>query len=977
MRLILSLLFPHALRMQGEGVDLHYSGDSADTRPRIWVSFPASADPEAQYSLLFDSGSFSTHIQCSVIGVCVDDEGSLAAPGVEMEKPVGAPRKVYIHPAGVDSPDTTIVRRSLLYGTEGAFHSFESHAQKRETIQLIGSLGEVVDVKNVPIFLTTVIHDPKKDLGYIGAARATPLGQIGFTYIPPLVIPIGETTGIHENAGRVIIGAEPSAEILDTLCVGYGRRGMKMHRYPIVSLFDGSLWYVEGSVTLKGLDDGRHAFWMVDTGALGVWLPRMTYDTWERGVIDSGSSVSTYVPGRTKVSNCENYETRFPTITLSIGLGRQFDFDGIFSVEISPREYIVSVAGDKSTCYAQLHRKEGMDGKPIILGLQFLRNTVTQFGTMKGSIGFCHLRVPRAPRPHPPAPRFIEVVGGEGPPPRLSSEVCAQRPASEWVYVRSANELFPGSVRDRRWADYGYFSSVPASERRDKLSERWHTVWSVLDPSATGFHLPTQMFDQVIKQIRKICRSVGHDDGGMGMKISDCPVSDPPWYEALPTIWFHFGMSRYTTPDVYISQTGEGTWLCILHRAKSNPIFGLASVTMTLQMMAGHSLVLDRTMKFFTACRSMEPTTANAAIWMRDRSVVLPSMILDSPPGAGLIGGRSIEPPKALLSFEGSRGRNVLYSFNVNTFNDVSSMRYGGTTRFGAATPSDPVGDDDDEGGVRFASADDGYIDIDAVRVPVRVRYSIGIFERVEETVRIMGKSAHNANDHFEFPIHLDLVAPSAWAPTRKPELGAGPNSDFARAVGYFALIPSSTTGKIDVLVGEADGSRLDSHCRAGESIRWMQNGTVTSPWQISVFIDGTPLRPLIDSTSVYISVPLGTFAKLRSKIDSVMKSTSTAYVESSGDGEFDRIVNGRCDAVTVRKLDRIAILYDDLKVELTGEDYVFAGDDGACYSRLKGVDTATSVIPLGLPFLNKVVAVFDQEMLRVGICRARFPITR
>ena len=177
--------------------------------------------------------------------------------------------------------------------------------------------------------------------------------------------------------------------------------------------------------------------------------------------------------------------------------------------------------------------------------------------------------------------------------------------------------------------------------------------------------------------------------------------------------------------------------------------------------------------------------------------------------------------------------------------------------------------------------------------------------------------------------------------------------------------------------MGERDDSRLSPECRAGDSPTWLllENGT---HWVVpgNVGYDGSvaaKAKLLIASGYERLQLPSPVYTAVTKKIESL---SGGEFTHSTQD-KFGRIQ--KCDEALIARLPTIRIrIAEAVDLELQGRDYVSvrAGHDGECFSKLEQcIDKPDRICEIGLPFLNKVVAVFDNEFNRIGFCPARIPL--
>ena len=202
------------------------------------------------------------------------------------------------------------------------------------------------------------------DIGIFGAGPSSDFARaVGvFTFSPH-----------PEDAGTIGIGEPPAVCPSDD----------PIRYYPNSAEFPGHWVVAAGGVTVG---DGQRldVDWMVDTGAAGYFLLPESMDYFQRQLRSVGSDV--VIPADWAVpvvSNCLDYETRFPTIHYQIG-------DAI-NIVVYPRDYVVSWNETTQTCYINIFSDGYRDYPKLrLLSIDILRKLdLTVFDTMNSRMGFC------------------------------------------------------------------------------------------------------------------------------------------------------------------------------------------------------------------------------------------------------------------------------------------------------------------------------------------------------------------------------------------------------------------------------------------------------------------------------------------------------------------------------------------------------------------------------------------------------------
>ena len=905
---------------QGAVIDLHRNEFPEDDRWRVWVQFLQPRGGR-RHSLLLDSGSRFGHILCTEVGVCDDDPFLPATLDVQG----------YVH---VDGDPEIVGPCTLKFGTEANSCSVEVKVKVSQKAEIIGVRDRVSFPQQM--HLTTGPGDTHVGLGLIGAAPASWFAENTgiFTLIPP---PLRDWPRLpRENAGMLVVG-ERDEGVLSQRCRGRGdEKGTDW--VPLVNdVFDG-YWVVDGSAWVGGsaASSSRRTkiVWVVDTGATGFFVPMETYELAMAAIAASGSTVGELLPRsqRTRISDCDGYETRFPIISIQMGPH--------FIVEITPKDYVDTVTSPDCIIQlvpAQIPRHPGVQ----IIGTGLLWKLVTVFDAHRNRMGFCHLEHSRPPRPlleRPPAP--VTDAGGT---------LCAAAAASPWigatVDILHQNLVLTGSVVGDMGGTVG-----------------WNTVavdWR-LDPDADGIYVPERIYALLMDRIQQFGGEPGEYEDGFGTRVSNWPplsVSDHPTPILLPTLMFKVGSSSVLRipPTMYMT---DGN-LCTLHPSSSEwgDVSGNPMVPLGPAALQGRIVEADPANTRVRICNGVQPTG-------RGVIEVVPHGLIRTVIGVLMLRCDSLMntggPPAVDVVF-GDQGLNRVYSLLINTASSIPRMRFGGNALAG-----------DLPGQLRHrtvAARDEGYIDTGAVRIPTDFD-APGFMQRIDEA---MVMEDQYSRSELRVSVHMDIVDPHLARWREHNELAADRSSQFALTVGVFALIPdSSRAQRLQVLVGQRDDARLSSWCSEGEAVKWLMLGS-GKDWIVAGDVGRSPTKWLVDSVGGFVLLPPILYSTVT---DSIAALAGTEYIHASED-MYGRIPD--CDDELISRLPAIRITVKGaVEVRLEGRDYVFRLEGGGdeCYSRLlRGVDSPEVPLGLGFPFLNKVVTVFDNELNRIGFCPARYPL--
>ena len=714
-------------------------------------------------------------------------------------------------------------------------------------------------------------------------------------------------------------------------------------------------WTVSGSV------DEFITTWVIDSANPSVYLPETVLES----TIGAIQAVTLYSRGVRKpgtVDACDPATLdKFPVIRVSIGVGVQVALTGYDYI------YYNSVNGK---CASRLRPWEPIVSRQV-LGFPILNKVVSVFDHDLERMGFCHFQPAREPR----SPRPLALLS---------------MPSTIWL----GNErdrvdcADPASGDGRRWnlanydSNYGKWTVWGRAIGRDTGGDfaTVPTLW-VLDPSArAGLYLPRPLYLLVMSRLQGIIRSPtglvggilrrfmnrpisaspGTLEAGLGIRFPNCP----PDVGQYPSVRLRLanvngpyapGSDVNILPDDYLVRNeGDAGCLCLIQPSPEGWSDEMAPLGPILLKERGAVVVLDSANSRVSVCaprrRHARPV---GGMYLLPRPVsprmlvIEPYMLTSAPAGTGGAG-----PTIRVLLQE--QGLNIIHTLSLNTAASSSSMPFGGNalTERGL-TPR------------RFAAAGEGYLDTGAARVTFG-RMAKGMVKRIEESATLLRTRAVGGVGH-EFNVPLLMYLTNGDVVDARAELAADRASEFALTVGTFALIPNNVVGHFDVLVGERDRAVLDDHCAPGASVQWADVATDWVSWVAKVHVVGaTESEWIVDSSLDQLSVPP---AGMSLFYDQLVAVAGPVINET----KFEAIT--ACNPDVMDRLPEFRISANGVHVVLRGADYVFRQGD-ECLSRLRvAVPDHPADQILGIPFLRKVVSVFDRGTNRIGFCNAKFPL--
>ncbi len=225
--------------------------------------------------------------------------------------------------------------------------------------------------------------------------------------------------------------------------------------------------------------------------------------------------------------------------------------------------------------------------------------------------------------------------------------------------------------------------------------------------------------------------------------------------------------------------------------------------------------------------------------------------------------------------------------------------------------------------------------------------------KRIEETATVGGLA---------FPLTLSLAGVGMDQAVYPGILGASFNSDFASAVGAFALVPAKPW---NLLVGN---HALNGYCRT--SMRFTHN-IAHSHWIVSgnVKIDRTVSahKFLIDTGASGLFLNKDSYALLATRLEKL-----GSPLDSTADGNYNIARN--CKEYKTR-FPNIYYRIAGIDVMFRPEQYInfVAPDYSSCHVMINNANLeASNQVILGTKVLAKLVVKFDRNNQKVGFCHSK-----
>ena len=372
--------------LQPRELSMHYNPFVDDIRPRIKVSFLAHSQ-DIGFSLMLDTGSSVSHL---VQARGTPEEAArlehappsyLPEDGIDSsEEPVVRPAKWEEGYLNVGLVSQTAEGRDIVYGADGNTRAIPTTEGINEIAQLFS--GSTSFVFEMNMYLTTGMDNRFTGVGLLGAGVTSDFARaVGvFAYMGPVV----DYTGwALTSAGRLFLG-QRDVSVLNTHCA----RGSNIVFFPLLPQISSIHWTVSGSTELVRSSNRivTHEYFIVDTGAAGVYVSRAILDAVTRDLEASGAVLISALPGHLKkYTNCRI--EALPNIIVRLGIGPQ-----VVSVTVTPGEYIIR-AGDPTAPFCFLDLSEGaVSGRARLVGMKVLSKLMTVFDSENRRIGFCNTR---------------------------------------------------------------------------------------------------------------------------------------------------------------------------------------------------------------------------------------------------------------------------------------------------------------------------------------------------------------------------------------------------------------------------------------------------------------------------------------------------------------------------------------------------------------------------------------------------------
>ena len=258
-----------------------------------------------------------------------------------------------------------------------------------------------------------------------------------------------------------------------------------------------------------------------------------------------------------------------------------------------------------------------------------------------------------------------------------------------------------------------------------------------------------------------------------------------------------------------------------------------------------------------------------------------------------------------------------------------------------------------------------GYIDVGMT--PRTNQSSETLISQLRETVQL-GRS-------FRVNITLNLQVGLDGHSVPKDDFAVGFGSDLAMSVGSFALIAKSGlrgADKAHLVIGEQSEAILsDELCLPDEPISWtrLSHKGPLMTWTITGSLNEEPIEWSMESARKYIGLPDDAFRRFLSDV----KASGVPLQSGECTPDTCPVVTagelGACDDATLKALPSLDVGLGEsgLSVTIRPIDYVWKNRRGECVIH---VALSPAGGYLGLPFLRKVVAVFDRVNRQMGFCR-------
>ena len=241
---------------------------------------------------------------------------------------------------------------------------------------------------------------------------------------------------------------------------------------------------------------------------------------------------------------------------------------------------------------------------------------------------------------------------------------------------------------------------------------------------------------------------------------------------------------------------------------------------------------------------------------------------------------------------------------------------------------------------------------------------------RVTNTIQIL--ALEEGGEYFAHEIEMNLIQATDGGSLEVGLLGAAPTSHFAQAARIFAYKYPET-----LLIGETNGTVLNSYCEDGQSIHyfrtnqsrprdhWVVSGSVSLESGLAVLVDW-----VVDTGTRGLYVPSAIFESVVAHAQQ-LGTVANPFIQ----GRLQTFTN--CGD-THSKFPTVSFSVgwgsDQVTVTMHPYEYASPSRNGGCFITLSPQNTLTGMPDarvLGIAVMEKLLVVFDQEQDRIGVCRA------
>ena len=283
------------------------------------------------------------------------------------EAPVAPPilRNAFEHEGYIGQGRTIPGPCELVYG------ACDIDSRTLSVVRRVAETAHLSDTVSIPLELDLLrLTDHQHvGIGILGASRMSHLTTAlrVFAYLPP------SRSG---RGGFLVVG-----NASDIPCA------YPPHWMPVMPHVSPNHWVVRGSVTV-GSGESEGLNWIVDTGSVGVVMPRARLEEFIATLTAIGSPVDRESIMYLKIYNCSGHKLRFPSIKIDVG-----DGDAKISISIHSQDYLFGVGFWRPYCYARINAVE-VEGAPgtHILGITVLQKVASVFDSINDRVGMCHIR---------------------------------------------------------------------------------------------------------------------------------------------------------------------------------------------------------------------------------------------------------------------------------------------------------------------------------------------------------------------------------------------------------------------------------------------------------------------------------------------------------------------------------------------------------------------------------------------------------